>query len=133
MPVIRGSFDRLARHDAGRLDLDAARLEVLAIGPLPSIGWPRRVDHAAEQTLAHRHLDDAAGALDDVAFLDVCGLAHDGDADVVLFEVEHHPGKPPPGNSTSSPASAFSRPYTRAMPSPAESTVPVSATSISRS
>src|SRR5262245_11614079 len=37
-----------------------------------------------------------------------------------------------PGSSTSSPAITFSSPKTRAMPSPTESTVPVSATSISR-
>jgi hypothetical protein len=35
----------------------------------------------------------------------------------------------PPGNSTSSPAIALSRPWTRAMPSPTVSTVPVSTTS----
>jgi hypothetical protein len=31
-----------------------------AIGPLPSIGWPERVHHAADQLRAHRHRDDAA-------------------------------------------------------------------------
>jgi hypothetical protein len=55
--------DRLARDDARRLDLDAARCGV-SIGPLPSIGLAERVDDAAEQLLADRHLGDAAGALD---------------------------------------------------------------------
>ena len=35
----------------------------------------------------------------------------------------------PPGNSTISPACTWSRPYTRAIPSPTLSTVPTSATS----
>src|SRR6185295_17305120 len=33
-------------------------------------------------------LGDASGAADLVAFLDVLGVAHQGDADVVLFEVQ---------------------------------------------
>ena len=49
-----------------------------------------RVDDAAEQLLADRHLDDATGALDGVAFADRLELAEERDADVVLFEVEHH-------------------------------------------
>ena len=49
-----------------------------------------RVDHAAEQALADRHLDDGAGALDGVAFLDAAVLAEDDDADVVGLEVERH-------------------------------------------
>ena len=49
-----------------------------------------RVDDAAEQLLADRHLDDAARALDGVAFADRLELAEDRDADVVLLEVEHH-------------------------------------------
>jgi hypothetical protein len=55
------------------------RVSVAAMSPLPSI-----------QRLAHRHLDDPARAPDEVALLDVGGLAHQRDADVVLFEVQHH-------------------------------------------
>jgi hypothetical protein len=54
-----------------------------------SIG-PLRVHHAPHQRFAHRHVGDAARALDRVAFLDVARLAEDRDAYVVLLEVEHH-------------------------------------------
>ena len=57
--------------------------------PLAVDRLPERVDHAAEQRLADRHLGDAAGAPDLVAFLDGLLLAEDGGADVVLLEVQH--------------------------------------------
>jgi hypothetical protein len=57
----------------GRLELDAAgvrrRDRALAVE-----GHTERVDDAAEQRLAHRHLGDAARAPDLVAFLDVLGV-----------------------------------------------------------
>ena len=49
-----------------------------------------RVDHAAEQALADRHVDDGAGALDGLAFLDLAVGAEDHDADIVGFEVQRH-------------------------------------------
>ena len=49
-----------------------------------------RIDHAAEQALAHRHVHDRAGALDGLALLDLAVVAEDHDADVVGFEVERH-------------------------------------------
>ena len=49
-----------------------------------------RVDDAAEQFLADRHVDDGAGALDRLAFLDVAVGAEDDDADIVGFEVQRH-------------------------------------------
>ena len=79
---------RLALDDAGRLELDAAGVRrvdrALAVDRLAE-----RVDDAAEQRLADRHLGDAAGAPDLVALADLLRLAEDGGADVVLFEVEH--------------------------------------------
>src|SRR6266851_5235091 len=48
------------------------------------------VDHATEQPLADRHVDDGAGALDDVAFADGAVFAEDHDADIVALEVERH-------------------------------------------
>ena len=47
-----------------------------------------RVDDAAEQLVADRHRDDAAGALDLVAFLDLRELAEQHGADALLFEVQ---------------------------------------------
>ena len=46
------------------------------------------VDDAAEQLFADRHRDDAAGALDDVAFLDLLELAEQHRADALLLEVQ---------------------------------------------
>src|SRR5262249_32757960 len=65
---------------------------------LLGIDWPlavdriaERVDHAAEQGLADRYLDDGARALDRLPFLDLAVLAEDDDADVVDLEIERHP------------------------------------------
>ena len=51
-----------------------------------------RVDDAPEQLLAHGHLQQAAGALDLVALLDLVPLAEQHGADVVGLEVEREPG-----------------------------------------
>ena len=73
----------------GRLDLDAAALggldRALAVDRVAE-----RVDDAAEQALADRHVDDGAGALDGRAFPDLGVRAEDHDADIVGFEVERH-------------------------------------------
>src|SRR6202035_5136332 len=78
-----------ARNDAGRLDVDAHALlgldRALAIDRIAE-----RIDHAAEQALADRGVDDGAGALDGLAFLDLAVGAEDHDADVVGFEVQRH-------------------------------------------
>src|SRR4029450_441166 len=80
---------RLARNDAGRLDVDTHALvgldRTLAVDRVA-----QRVDDAAEQALADRGIHDGAGALDGLAFLDLAVGAEDHDADVVGFEVERH-------------------------------------------
>ena len=80
-------FDREAIGDARRQPLDGRELvgrdRALAVHRLAE-----RVDHAAEHRVAHRHRDDAAGALDLVAFLERVELAEQHGADAVLFEVQ---------------------------------------------
>ena len=58
--------------------------------PLAVDRLTERVDDSAEQALADRHLDDGAGALDGLAFLDLAVGAEDHDADIVGFEIERH-------------------------------------------
>src|SRR5258705_972254 len=81
--------NRLARNDAGRLDVDALAFRgldrALAVDRIAE-----RIDHAAEQALAHRSVDDGAGALDGLTFHDLAVGAEDHDADVVGLEVERH-------------------------------------------
>ena len=78
-----------ARNDAGRLDVDAGALggvdRAFAVDRIAE-----RVDDAAEQLLADGNVDDGAGALDGLAFLDVALGAENDDADVVALEVERH-------------------------------------------
>ncbi len=78
----------LARDDAGRLDLDLARVG-RRDGPLAVDGDAEGVDDAARERVAHGHLRDLARALDGVALADVLEVAEERDADVVLLEVEH--------------------------------------------
>ena len=69
MPGLDRRVDRLADDDAGGDALDRAglrRRDRALVVERPA----ERVDDAAEQRLADRHLDDAAGRLDGVAFLD---------------------------------------------------------------
>ena len=73
----------------GRLHVDAAALLGLH-RPLAVDGVAQRVDHAAEQPLAHGHIHDGAGALDRVALADGAVVAEDDDADIVGFEIERH-------------------------------------------
>src|SRR5690606_10690747 len=80
---------RLPRDDAGRFDVDAATLigldRTLAVDRIAE-----SVHDAAEQRRTDRHVDDGAGTLDRVAFLDVAIVAEDDDADIVGFEIERH-------------------------------------------
>ena len=54
------------------------------------MGSPSGDHDPAPERVAHGNLDDAAGAVDPVAFLDQVRLAEERRADVVLFEVQRH-------------------------------------------
>src|SRR5208282_2116752 len=79
----------LSWNDAGRLDVDA-RLLLGVDRPFAVDRIAEGVDNAAEQCLAHRNLDDRAGALDGLAFFDLAVGAEDHDADIIDFEIERH-------------------------------------------
>src|SRR5580692_5061008 len=80
---------RLARYDAGRLDIDAGAFvsvdRTLAVNRIA-----QSINDAAEKPLADRHVDDRAGALHRLAFLDLAVSAENDDADIVALEVERH-------------------------------------------
>ena len=86
-PGLHRFAHRLPIDDAGREALDGGELlgqnRALAVD-----GLAERVDHAAEHLFADRHRDDAAGALDRVAFLDLAEFAEEHAADAVFFEVQ---------------------------------------------
>ncbi len=88
--------------DARGLHVDAATLGG-GDGALAVDGIAERVDHAAEQRLADRHVHDGARALDGLAFLNVAIGPEDHDADVVLPRLRAMP-RTPDSNSTISPA-----------------------------
>jgi hypothetical protein len=93
---------RLARHDARRLDVHAGT----GLGLDRALAVDRvaeRVNDAAEQFLADRHVHDGAGPLDGVAFLDVAVGTEQHHADIVASRFSAMP-RMPPGNSTISPA-----------------------------
>ena len=88
-------IDRLADDDAGRDALDrpgGRRRDRTLVVERAAEG----VHDPAEQPLPDGHLDDAAGRLDRVAFLDRGGVAEDDRADRLLLEVQghaHHPAR----------------------------------------
>ena len=89
-PVCTGSCTDLRGNDAGRLHVHAAALGDIGDRTLAVDRLAQRIDHAAEQALAHRHVDDFAEAADFVAFRDLGVGAEDHDADVVALEVQGH-------------------------------------------
>ena len=86
-PVCSGSLTGVPIDDAGRDALDRRRLlgddRALAVDRLAE-----RVHDAADQLVADRHRDDAAGPLDRVAFLDLREVAEQHRADALFFEVQ---------------------------------------------
>ncbi len=89
MPVWTGVSTLLRLMTPGAMR-STGRLPLAAIGPLSSSGTPSGFDDAADERLADRHLDHAAGGLDLVAFLDLLVVAQDDRADRLLLEVEGH-------------------------------------------
>jgi hypothetical protein len=81
-------FDRLTTDDTRSLELHRAELGRLHRA-LVVERHAERIDHAADKSLAHRHLDDSAGPLDLIALLDEGVLAHQHRADAVFLQVEH--------------------------------------------
>ncbi len=91
MPVCTGWPIGLAADDAGS-DLldgigDVARDRTLAVER-----FAERVDDAAEEPLADRHLQQLAGGLDLAAFFELGVVAENDDADLGLVEVQRHAG-----------------------------------------
>src|SRR5262249_54252990 len=85
---LQGLMHRLPLGDAGGDDVQLARLGRLDRARIVQ-GLAPRVDDAPEHRLADRHLEQAPGGLDDVAFLDGQVVAVNDGADGVLLEVEH--------------------------------------------
>ena len=61
--------------------------EVITDRPLAVDGLPERIDDAAEEALADRHLENAAGRLDRGAFRDVLVVTEDDSTPRVLLGV----------------------------------------------
>ena len=70
-PVCIGSCTDWRGMMPGALTSTRRRSATSVSGPLPSIGSPSAIDDPAEQSLAHRHVDDFAEAPDLVAFADL--------------------------------------------------------------
>ena len=78
---------RLAPHDAGGLDLEATGLGG-GDGTLAVERLAERIDHPAEQGVAHPHREDATGGLDQLLLLEAGVVPQDDRADGLLVEVE---------------------------------------------
>ena len=81
----------LALDDAGCLELGRARLGGVELAMVVERA-PERVDHSPEELLAHRDLQQVAGALDRVALDDLVPLAEEHGADVLALEVQGEAG-----------------------------------------
>ena len=114
MPVCSGSFTGWRTMMPGA-SLSTLRVMLRVDVALAVDRAAERVDDAADELGADRHLEHAAGAADLVALLELEVVAEDDGADVVLFEVERERGdvvRPSRSTVTSSisPAIAFWRP-----------------------
>jgi len=81
--------NRLARDDAGCLDLNAAAL--CGLERTLAINWvTKAVNNAAKQFLADGNVHNRAGTLYNVAFADFAVGTEDNHTDIVGFEVQRH-------------------------------------------
>ena len=129
MPVCSGSLTGWRSTTPGAMRSTAPKA-VVAIGPLPSIGWPSAF--TTRPTSASPTGTDMmrCGALDRRR---PRGSPSDSPNSTAPTESSSRlRARPmtPCGSSSSSPAMQRSRPWMRAMPSPTVSTVPTSATSM---
>ena len=87
MPVCKRHGDRSAVHDRLGGALDG---QTLAGDDRPfAVERPaQRIDDAADQSLAHRHVHHASCALDLIAGMQVLAIAEQHDADLVLIDVK---------------------------------------------
>uniref|UniRef100_A0A0N4Z8Y7 NAD-specific glutamate dehydrogenase n=1 Tax=Parastrongyloides trichosuri TaxID=131310 RepID=A0A0N4Z8Y7_PARTI len=82
-------MNRLTRNDARCLDVDAATFG--SNDWAFTVDWiAESIDNAAEQARADWNVNDRAGTLDDVAFLDVTVGTENNHTDIVGFEVKRH-------------------------------------------
>ena len=86
-PVCTGC-DTLLRKITPGATRSSGAFAVAVMAPLPSIGLPKRIDHAAEHLRTHGHFEDAARGLHGVAFDDALVVAQHHGADRVLLEVQ---------------------------------------------
>ncbi len=86
---LKGFVDGFARDDPGGFEFDAAA-EFSLEGAFAIDGDSEGVDDATDKGFTDRDFDDAACALDGIAFLDAVVAAQDHGTDVVFFQVEHH-------------------------------------------
>ena len=91
MPVCSGSVTGWRWTTPGALN-SAGRVSVVSIVALAVERVAERVDDAAEQRVADRDLEQAAGALDGVALDDLLPVAEQHGADVVGLEVQREAG-----------------------------------------
>ncbi|MND79236.1 hypothetical protein D3C80_709660 [compost metagenome] len=82
-------MNRLTRNDARCLDVDAATFG--SNDWAFTVDWiAESIDNAAEQARTDWNVNDRAGTLDDVAFLDVTVGTENNHTDIVGFEVKRH-------------------------------------------
>ncbi len=82
---------RAAIHYAGRDGFHRTRFAG-SNGPFAVDGFAQRVHYAANQSFAHRHGHDFAGAADFVAFLDFLIFAEQHGSHLIFFQVESDAG-----------------------------------------